>query len=116
MTSDALSPIHRALRWSLPGAALLSIPVTLWLANGPLRPFVRLSDFRPPEILIGLALLFLATITLVASAKALVCLSKTPEPFSFSVIAVRVFNLVAILGALVALVMAFVAFRLAGMN
>jgi len=72
-TPDAPSPLHRALRWSLPGAALLSMPVGGRLLHSwpPARATFPSWDGNESLILGGAVCL--AVLTFVTSTKAMLC-------------------------------------------
>jgi hypothetical protein len=102
----AISPLHRSLRLSIPGAMLLSIPVGLFLREH--ASFYFGAQFgsllgRPSPILVLAAFAPLAVATLVTSFRAILVCSETDDR-PFLCVLVILFNcsalLIACLGCL----------------
>lgn len=100
MTPDAPSPLHRALRWSLPGAALLSAPFgfLIWervwrIIGGPALS----SGFWP----MFWGICFLGFVSLAASTKAIHCCLTCGEPPGMRSVLVVLFNLLVIFAVVV---------------
>ena len=87
--------LHRALLLSLPGSALLSVPVGLWTYDAFLRPLgIPFSISNKYEDWVFWALAPLAPVALVASSVAILECAKS-EAWPFVRVGIMVLNLVA---------------------
>ncbi len=99
MTPDAPSPLHRAIRWSLPGAALLSIPATIALNSYWPSAFARAVDQFMHTELCFIAWGILGLVTLGTSPCALVSCWRARRGRAFAALFILIFNLAALLCA-----------------